>query len=165
MTETSQINVHFHDDPKSTKEARASSHAAEWESVLADELKSIKDLGVYKPILRSSMPIGQKILKGMPVLKLKCNVLGMPIRFTCCWVALGYHAVYDQDYTATTSPIAYIESFRVLLHLGASLDWDIEQIDIKTAFLHGLRSPDKICYMQQPPGLEEPSKVNWVWEL
>ena len=28
---------------------------------------------------------------------------------------------------------------------------------MKTAFLNGILPPDKICFMEQPPGFEEPS--------
>lgn len=37
------------------------------------------------------------------------------------------------------------------------------QIDIKTAFLYGLLQEDKVQYMMQPEGFEEPGKEDWVW--
>jgi hypothetical protein len=45
------------------------------------------------------------------------------------------------------------------------LDWEIDQIDIKTAFLHGLLESDEVCYMHEPEGFVEPGKEDWVWEL
>jgi hypothetical protein len=39
-------------------------------------------------------------------------------------------------------------------------DWEIHQIDVKTAFLHGNLEED--IYMEQPTGMEEPGKENWV---
>jgi hypothetical protein len=50
-------------------------------------------------------------------------------------------------------------------HLGAALDWEIDQLDIKTAFLHGLLEADEVCYMEQPEGFKEEGKEDWLWEL
>jgi 5'-3' exoribonuclease 2 len=41
----------------------------------------------------------------------------------------------------------------------------IDQLDIQTAFLHGLLEPDKVCYMDQPEGFVESGKEDCVWEL
>jgi hypothetical protein len=73
--------------------------------------------------------------------------------------------MYGQDYTKTSSPTACLELFQVLAHLGATLDWDIEQLDIKTTLLNGLLNPDEVCYMEQPEGFTEPGKETWVWRL
>jgi hypothetical protein len=45
------------------------------------------------------------------------------------------------------------------------LDWEIDQLDIKTVFLHGLLKSDEVCYMEQPEGFIETGKEDWVWEL
>lgn len=65
----------------------------------------------------------------------------------------------------TTSPTARMESWRILLHLAAVLDWDAQQIDIKTAFLYGLLPDDEIQYMEQPRSFEEPGKEEYVWRI
>ena len=46
--------------------------------------------------------------------------------FKAWYVCKGYLAVYGQDYMKATSPTAHKESFRILAHLGAALDWEIE---------------------------------------
>jgi Reverse transcriptase (RNA-dependent DNA polymerase) len=46
-----------------------------------------------------------------------------------------------------------------------SLGWDIQQIDVKTAFLYGLLPEDEVQYMQQPAEFKEPGKADWVWQL
>jgi hypothetical protein len=51
------------------------------------------------------------------------------------------------------------------MHLTASLNWDIQHIDVKTAFLHGLLPKDEMAYLEQPPGFQEPGKEDWVMEL
>jgi len=58
-----------------------------------------------------------------------------------------------------------MESFRTLMHLTASLNWDIQHIDVKTAFLHGILPKDETAYLEQPEGFEEPGKEDWVMKL
>ena len=81
------------------------------------------------------------------------------------YVAKGYTQCYGVDYNKTTAPTARLKSFRTLLHLAASLNWDIQHIDVKTAFLHGMLPEDKTAYLEQPNGFEEPGKEDWVMEL
>ena len=96
---------------------------------------------------------------------LKRNERGEPVRWKVRLVFKGFEQIYGRDYTSTTSPTARMESWQILLHIAAHKDWDIQQIDIKTAFLYGLLPDDETQYMQQPLGFEEPGKETWVWRL
>ena len=58
-----------------------------------------------------------------------------------------------------------MESLRFILHLAAINGWDIQQIDIKTAYLYGELPVDETMYMEQPEGFAEPDKEDWVWQL
>lgn len=78
------------------------------------------------------------------------------------YVAKGYTQRYGADSDKTTAPTARMESFRALMHLAASLNWDIQHIDIKTAFLHGVLPGDETAYLEHPEGFEEPGKEDWV---
>jgi len=104
-------------------------------------------------------------MKGHPVFKLKHDQHGKPVQFKARYVCRGYSAVWGQDYMKTSAPTAQLESFHILIHLGAALDWEIDQLDLKTAFLHSLLESDEVCYMDQPEGFIETSKEDWVWEL
>ncbi|TFY55680.1 hypothetical protein EVJ58_g8092 [Rhodofomes roseus] len=159
------MDVEYPGDPATLEEAMSGPFKAEWSASLSDELKSIKDLGVYKLIPRSQVPAGRRILKGKPVFRLKRNEKGEPVRFKSRWCAKGFQQVYGLDYNRTSSPTMRMESFRVLLHIAASLGWEIEQLDVKTAFLHGILPEDEHLYMEQPKGFEEPGKESWIWEL
>ncbi|GJZ47598.1 retrotransposon protein, putative, ty1-copia subclass [Tanacetum coccineum] len=48
-------------------------------------------------------------------------------------------------------------SIRVILALTACKDYELEQLDVKTAFLHG--NLEEVIYMKQPPGYEQGNKV------
>ncbi|TFY59187.1 hypothetical protein EVJ58_g5934 [Rhodofomes roseus] len=75
-------------------------------------------------------------------------------------VAKGFTQVWGQDYTETFSPVARFESVRYLLAHAALEDWEIESMDVKTAFLNG--DLDEEIYMEQPEGWAVPGKENWV---
>jgi hypothetical protein len=59
----------------------------------------------------------------------------------------GYEQVYGRDYTKTTSPTARMEATKVLLHIAAMLGWDVQQLDVKTAFLYSLLLEEETQFM------------------
>jgi transposase InsO family protein len=152
------------DDP-SWAEALASKDKEYWIAGAREEIQSLKDLQVYVLVPRSSIPTGRRPMRGKLVCKRKRDDSGTIKRYKVRYVAKGYAQQYGVDYDKTTAPTARLESFRVVLHIAASLDWDLQQFDIKTAFLHGVLPPDETAYMEQPPGFEEPGKEDHVMQL
>ncbi|KAF7342817.1 Retrovirus-related Pol polyprotein from transposon TNT 1-94 [Mycena sanguinolenta] len=163
LSDVSQINIECPNDPQSVAEAFASPQADEWRSAISDELKSIKDMNVYKLVPRTNVPKDRKIMLGKFVFKTKRDADGMVARYKARYVLLGHKMIYGKDFNKTTSPTARAESLRILFHLAAALDLELTQIDVKTAYLYG--DIDETCWMEQPKGLEEPGKEDWVWEL
>ena len=54
------------------------------------------------------------------------------------------------DFGDIFSPVAKVTSIRLLLSVDAAFDFEIEQMDVKTAFLHG--DLEEEIYMKQPEG-------------
>jgi hypothetical protein len=152
------------DDPSWT-EALASPDREYWIAGGREEIKSLADLNVFVLVPHSEIPPGQRPLKGKLVCKRKRDDAGNIVRYKVCNVAKGYAQRHGIDYDKTTAPTVRLESFRAILHIAASLNWDIQHIDIKTAFLHGVLPETETMYMDQPPGFEEPGKENWVMKL
>ncbi|GJT51077.1 retrovirus-related pol polyprotein from transposon TNT 1-94 [Tanacetum coccineum] len=61
------------------------------------------------------------------------------------------------DYNEVFSPVVRHTSIRVILALTTCKDYELEQLDVKTAFLHG--NLEEVIYMRQPPGYEQGNKV------
>nr|GEV20813.1 hypothetical protein [Tanacetum cinerariifolium] len=80
--------------------------------------------------------------------------------FKACLVAKGYTQTYGVDYGETFSTVADIRVIRILLAIAAFYDYEIWQMDVKTAFLNGHLSKD--VYMVQPEGFVDPKHPNKV---
>ncbi|GKB89985.1 retrotransposon protein, putative, ty1-copia subclass [Tanacetum coccineum] len=63
--------------------------------------------------------------------------------------------LYGVDYEETFSPVADIRAIRILISIAAFYDYEIWQMDVKTAFLHGHLDED--IYMVQPEGFVDPN--------
>ena len=128
---------------------------------------SSKAWKIYKSLFSSlaQIPLRQQPLKGKLVCKRKSNETGKIVRYKVCYVAKGFAQRYGIDYDKTTAPTVQLESFCTILHLAATLDWNVRQFDIKTAFLHGILPEDETMFMEQPPGFAAPGKEEWVMRL
>ena len=63
----------------------------------------------------------------------------------------------------TFSPIAMLKSIRILLAIAAFYDYEIWQMDVKTAFLNGNLSEN--VYMIQPEGFVDPTNARKICKL
>ena len=87
------------------------------------------------------------------------------IRYKVQYVAKGFAQYEGIDYDKATIPTTWLESFQAITHLTATLNWDLHQFYIKTAFLHGVLPPKETAYMEQPPRFEVPGKEDWIMQL
>ena len=71
----------------------------------------------------------------------------------------GNHQVEGEDYTETFAPVAKMTTLRCLLKIIVVQKWEVHQMDVHNAFLHGDLEEEK--YMKLPLGFRhsEPNKV------
>jgi hypothetical protein len=129
-------------DPLSYREAMASVQAEDWQRACAYEIDALAKNGTWVLV---DLPPGRKTVKSKWVFKHKADG-----RFRARLVAKGFTQIQGIDYDETFSPVARFESLRLLLALAALEDWEIHQMDVKSAFLNGLL--DEEIYMEQPEG-------------
>jgi len=46
----------------------------------------------------------------------------------------GFTQVFGVDFGETYAPVTWLKSIQTVLHIGAMNDWDIDHLDVKTAF-------------------------------
>ncbi|KAK8684172.1 hypothetical protein V6N13_040203 [Hibiscus sabdariffa] len=78
-------------------------------------------------------------------------------------VAKGFRQIHGIDYDETFSPVAMFKSIRILLAVATFHDYEIWQMDVKTAFLNGKLEED--VYMTQPEGFVTPENAGKVCKL
>ena len=94
------------------------------------------------------------------VFKMKYDQDGNIQRFKARLVAKGFKQIAGIDFGETFAPVAKQSTLRLLWTLAAKRNWEVENIDIKTAFLNG--DLDEEIYVDMPPGFELSGKV---WKL
>ena len=105
-------------------------------------------------------PKDKKVLKCRWVFVIKYDENGSIERFKARLVIKGYEETYGIDYDEIFSPVLRFETLRFLLTLGAVKDYEIHQMDVKTAFLNG--EIDKPIYMEQPEGYAKENQEHLV---
>eukprot|EP00253_Pinus_taeda_P003920 PITA_03920 len=96
------------------------------------------------------LPKGRKLVRCKWVYRTKYGLDAKFDKHKARLVAKGFSQVEGIDYTETFSPVAKMNSIRLVLSLVASFKWEVHQMDVKSAFLHGDLHEE--IYMEQPTG-------------
>lgn len=105
-------------------------------------------------------PPNMNIVGSKWIFKVKRNPDGSVSRYKARLVAQGFSQSKGLDYDETFSHIVRHSTVRVLLALAAMNNWELRQLDVKNAFLHGDLKEE--VYMSQPKGFEDPNFPNHV---
>ena len=145
-------------EPESYEEVMEHEKKAEWLKAMQEEMKSLLENHTYDLV---KLPKGKKMLKNKWVFRLKND--GQTSRYKARLVVKGFGQKKGVDYDEIFSPVVKMSSIRVVLGMAASLNLEIEQLDVKTAFLHG--DLEEEIYMEQPQGFKEKKKEHLVCKL
>ena len=86
------------------------------------------------------------------VFTVKYNSDGSIERYKARLVAQGFTQTYGVDYQETFAPIAKLNTIRVFLSLATNNDWQLQQLEVKNAFLNG--DLEEGVFMELPPGFD-----------
>ena len=106
---------------------------------------------------------GAKAIGCKWVFKTKRDSLGNIERYKPKLVAKGFTQQEGIDYTETFSPVSKKDSFRVIMALVAHFDLELQQMDVKIAFLNG--DLEEEVYMKQPEGFSSSDGEHLVCKL
>ena len=110
-----------------------------------------------------ALPSGKNVVGSKWVFKVKRNADGSIEKFKARLVAQGYSQAAGVDFQEVFSPVIRNTSMRSLLALANSLDWEVHQMDVKSAFLQGDLNEE--IYMRQPDGYVDKGNPNHVCKL
>lgn len=134
-------------DPSNYDEAICDIDSGLWQQAMKSEMESMYSNHVWELVdpPPNIKPIGCKW-----IYKRKRGADGKVETYKARLVAKGFTQKEGIDYDETFSPVAMLKSIRILLSIVAFYDYEIWQMDVKTAFLNGHLEED--IYMVQPDG-------------
>ena len=83
------------------------------------------------------LPNYRKAVENKWIFKRKTDADGNVTVYKARLVAKGFRQIQGVDYDETFSPVAMLKSVRIMLAIAAFYDYEIWQMDVKTAFLNG----------------------------
>ena len=108
-----------------------------------------------------SLPSERKLVQCKWIYKTKLAAYVSNTKYKVWLVAKGYSQVHGMKYNKTFSPVARMDSIRMVLAIATSKKWEVHHMDVKSAFLYG--DLEEEIYMRQPEGYIEDSSL--VWKL
>ncbi|GJR32570.1 retrotransposon protein, putative, ty1-copia subclass [Tanacetum coccineum] len=124
------------------------------------EMQSMKENKVWDLV---DLPPNGKTVGSKWLFKNKTSMDRALHTFKARLVAKGFTQTYRVDYEETFSHVADIRAIRILIAIAAYYDYEIWQMDVKTAFLNGHLLEE--VYMEQPEGFVNPKYPNRVCKL
>jgi len=137
-------------EPKSIRQAKDDTRWKEWLEAMNLENKSLLDNKTWTLV---TCPENRRVLRGKWVYKLKRGPQGEITHYKARWVVRGFEQEEGVDYNETYASVVKPMSYKALFAIAAALDLDIEQMDVKTAFLYG--DIDEEIYVEQPHELSD----------
>ena len=143
--------ISFHEgmEPQTIQEVYQRPDRLQWEEAMKEELEKLIRRSTWRIVPK---PEGVNIVGSKWVFRLKKDVNGNVTSHRARLVAQGFTQVHGIDFDDTFAPIARMVSIRTVLALAARHDWEIHQVDVKSAYLYGELNEDEVIYMKPPPG-------------
>ena len=121
-------------EPECYEEAMTHDKKKEWVKAMQEEIKSLHENKTYELV---QLPKGKRPLRNKWVYRLKTDENSSQPRYKARLVVKGFSQKMGVDFEEIFSPVVKMSSIRVVLSIAARLNLEIEQMDMKTAFLHG----------------------------
>eukprot|EP00253_Pinus_taeda_P011180 PITA_11180 len=120
------------DEPLCYQEAIEGSKSDKWKASMKYEMMALGKNGTWDLV---ELPKDRKTIGCKWVFKLKRGVNDTEDRYKARLVPKGFSQKAGIDFHEIFSPVVKIVSIRIVLALVALLDLELQQLDVKTAFL------------------------------
>jgi hypothetical protein len=148
-------------EPEPTlKQALNGPDAIEWQEAIDYEISQLEKLKAWEVV---DAPPRANIIPCHYVLVTKRGPSGEKLKLRARLVANGQRQQYGLDYSETFAPTSNMSTIRAVLTMAAQRNWEIHQVDIKSAYLHAEIKED--IYMRAPPGYLKPGDEGKVLKL
>jgi len=147
-------------EPECYLEGIESEEKKKWLDAMQDEMKSLYDNHTFDLV---KLPKGKKALKNRWIYRVKQESNSTSPRYKARLVLKGYIQRKGIDFNEIFSPVVKMSSIRIVMSLAATFDLEVEQMDVKTAFLHG--DLEEEIYMKQHDGFLVEGKEDHVCRL
>jgi len=131
----------------------------EWRKAMDQEIDAIEKNNTWQLTI---LPSEAKKISVKWIYKTKLNEKGEIEKYKARLVAKEYSQQYGIDYNEVFAPVARWDTIRTILSLAACKKWNVYQLDVKSAFLHGELVED--VYVEQPMGYQRGDN-NSVYKL
>ncbi|KAH9651033.1 hypothetical protein KPL70_026595 [Citrus sinensis] len=146
------------EEPNSYREAVNNKNNRNWIKAMREEMDSLVRNQTW---ILVPNPGNRKIVSCKWIFKKKEGIPGVEdSRYKARLVARGFTQKEGIDFNEIFSPMVKHSLIRILLAMVALFDLELEQIDVKTAFLHG--NLEENILMSQPEGFEEKGHEDYV---
>ena len=132
-------------EPRSLDNALSGPHTKEWQTVLDYEIGQLEKLGTW---VIEDLPKGHNTIPCSAVLKEKHGPDGEITSYRVRIVAGGHRQVEGVNYSETFSSVAKMPTVQVVLANAATQDWEIEHVNVKSAYLNVMLK--ETIYMKPP---------------
>ena len=105
-----------------------------WKQAVLEEMRALENDGTWHLV---DAPRGKKPMGCKWVFTVKYNADGSIERYKARSVVKDLTQTYGIDYQETFVPVAKLNTIRALLSLAATLNWSLQQLDVKNAFPNG----------------------------
>jgi ATP-binding cassette subfamily B (MDR/TAP) protein 1 len=102
------------------------------------------------------LPKDKRALENIWIYRVKHESNSKSPRYKVRLVVKGFRQRKGVDFNDIFSHVVKMSSIRIVLSLVGTLDLEVEQMDVKMAFLHGDLEED--IYMKQPYGFQVKGK-------
>jgi hypothetical protein len=148
-------------EPLNYSEAILSADSEKWMGAMHEEMESLEKIGTWDVV---HLPLKKKTIKCKWIFKRKEGMAPSEhARYKARLVAKGFSQIPRIDCTSVYSPVMKHSSIRTFPNLVAMHNYELEQLDVKTVFLHGDLEED--IYTDQPEGFVVPRKEDYVCRL